>query len=88
MPKRTGVDGAKVVLEVQVGSIVTSTEKVENVVVEIPASLGRGSLHRSEVGWIYVTQCEWREQSDGTWAIDPASPARTCSRMAASDAIG
>lgn len=72
-----GVGGAKVVLEVHVGSVVTATEKEEAVVVTIPASLARGSLHRTEKGYQYVTQCGWRPNAQGTWAVDPKEPPRT-----------
>ena len=72
-----GAGGAKVVLDVRVGSVVTEHEKVESVVVEIPASLARGSLRRTDKGYKYVTQCGWRADAKGKWAVDPASPPRT-----------
>ena len=72
-----GKNGAKVVLDVRVGSIVTATEKTEAVVVTIPVSLARNGLHRTEAGWTYVTQCGWRADSKGKWAVDPAEKPRT-----------
>lgn len=72
-----GPGGASVALVVQVGSITTPFETIENVVVDIPASLARGSYRKTQPRWRYLTETGWEKRRDGTWAIRADAPPRT-----------